>query len=704
MAIASWGEYGLPDLTTKHRPGRRPDRERQADMSKLNWGIIGTGAIAKAFAVGLKQSKTGKLVAVGSRSQSSAETFGDEHDVPTRHGSYDDLLADGDVQAVYISTPHPFHPEWAIKAAEAGKHILCEKPIALNQWQAQKMIETARENNVFFMEAFMYRCHPQTAKLVELIQSGVIGQVRVIRATFGFGGGDSINPESRLFNNELGGGGILDVGTYAISGARLVAGAATGKPFAEPNKVVAAGRVGETGVDEWAAGVLHFDNDIIAQVSTAIRASLDNVIEVYGSAGRITVPNPWAADRDKPVIGKIIVTVKGEKTEHECPAEATSFALEADVVAHAVAAGKLEPPAPAMTWNDTIGNMAVADAWRKQIGVEYEAEKPKPRTTDLANRAVKVRVNEPGHNMKYAEVPGLDKPVSKLIFGALTAHKSYAKAQVTYDNWLEVGGNTFDTGFVYGCDKMLGQWMADRGVRDDLVVLAKGAHTPHCNPEGLTRELHKSLEDLQTDHADLYIMHRDNEAIPVGEFIDVLNEHKDAGRIKVFGGSNWSAARFAEANEYARANGKQGMTILNNNLSLARMVDPVWAGCIHMSDVASRQWMADNNVVHFSWSSQARGFFTERPDLEIANPGYDKQLRRCWFSDDNFARRKRAFELAEKKGVLPINIAAAYVLCQPFPSFALIGPEKIAEMQSSLPALDIELTQEEIDWLWGGDQ
>lgn len=148
--------------------------------STLNWGILGTGHIAHIFANGLRQSKTGTLLAVGSRTQESANAFGETWGVPLRYASYTDLLMDSDVQAVYISTPHPLHAQWAIQAAEAGKHILCEKPLAINSGQARAMVEAARSNNVFLMEAFMYRCHPQTEKLVELISSGVIGQVRVI--------------------------------------------------------------------------------------------------------------------------------------------------------------------------------------------------------------------------------------------------------------------------------------------------------------------------------------------------------------------------------------------------------------------------------------------------------------------------------------------------------------------------------------------
>ncbi len=673
-------------------------------MNKLNWGILGTGAIARAFTHGLNQSRTGHLAAVASRSEEKARAFAEEEKIQSAHGSYEALLLDPAVEAIYVSTPHPFHAEWSIKAAEAGKHVLCEKPLALNRWQAEAMIESARQNNVFLAEAFMYRCHPQTAKLVEFIREGRIGQVRMIRASFGFGGGDSLNPESRIFSSALAGGGILDVGCYAVSGARLVAGAAIGKPFDNPVKVLATGHLGETGVDEWAAALLQFEPGITAQVATSVRAQLDNVIEIYGSEGRITLSDPWTADRRNPVTATLLIESASGRESCTLPAPATSFALEADMVADCIADGLYEPRPPAMTWDDSLGNLAVLDAWRAQVGVVPDDEKPVPRHHDLAGRPVRLRLSDTSHNMQYGRIEGLDKPVSKFILGGLIAHGSFAKAQVLFDHWMKVGGNAFDTGYVYrDADKILGQWLASRQIRDDVVLIAKGAHTPFCNPSDLSRELAESLEKLQTDYTDIYIMHRDNPDIPVGEFIDVLNEHVSAGRIKVFGGSNWSPERFAEANAYARSKGLQGMSVLNNNLSLARMVNPVWSGCLHMSDRESRTWMARNKVVHLAWSSQARGFFTERTDRELASPGFDPELRRCWISPGNLERRRRAIELATERGVLPINVAAAYVLNQAFESFALIGPESVHEIESSLRGLEVHLSPAEVDYLWGDE-
>jgi aryl-alcohol dehydrogenase-like predicted oxidoreductase len=243
---------------------------------------------------------------------------------------------------------------------------------------------------------------------------------------------------------------------------------------------------------------------------------------------------------------------------------------------------------------------------------------------------------------------------------------------------------------------LLGQWLRARGVRDEAVVLVKGGHTPYCYPDAITEQLHESLDRLQLESADIYVMHRDNPDVPVEEFVDVLNEHKDAGRIGAFGGSNWSLKRAAAANDYAVRNGKVGFSIVNNNLSLARMIAPVWGGCIAASDPDSIAWLKNNQLALLAWSSQARGFFTDRSGPDKHD---DVDLERCWYSKDNFRRKDRATELARKKGVLPIAIAAAYVLNQKFQTFALIGPRTLRELRTSMPAMNIELTEDEMNWL-----
>ena len=659
--------------------------------TELNWGIIGAGSIAGTFAQALPGSKTGRLLAVGSRTKEKAEQFGDKFNVLRRHGSYEALLADGDVQAVYISTPHPMHAEWAIKAARAGKHILCEKPLGINHPEAMAMIEAAIENDVFLMEAFMYRCHPLTAKLIELIQHKAIGEVRLIRATFSFHAG--FNPQGRLFNNALAGGGILDVGCYCTSASRLVAGVALGEPFAEPVEVKGCGHLGATGVDEWAIASLKFPGNIVAQLSTGVTLNQDNVVQVFGSEGNILVPWLWIPSREGGT-AKIILRQYKEKEPQEITVTTREYlyAIEADAVAANLQ--RRQGAWPAMSWDDTLGNMKTLDLWRQSIGLTYGMEQPKAVGT-VHRGPLAVRKDA---RMKYGRIAGLEKNVSRLVMG-VDNQTAMPHAAVMFDDFFQRGGNGFDTAYIYGgghCERILGQWVNNRGIRDKVVILDKGAHTPFCDPKYLTAQLLESLDRLQTDHLDIYMMHRDNPQVPVAEFIDVLNEHIKAGRIRTFGVSNWTIQRVEAANEYARKRKLQGISAVSNNFSLARMIDPVWAGCVAASDSASREWFNRTQMPLMPWSSQARGFFTGRAGKDKLA---DKELVRCWYSEDNFQRRQRAMELARRRRTTPIAIALAYVLCQPFPTFALIGPRVLSETRTSFAALDIELSPDELAWL-----
>ncbi len=658
----------------------------------LAWGIIGTGAIAGTFARGLTGSRTGRLVAVGSRGQVSADRFGKGFNVPRRYGSYEELLADKEVQAVYIATPHPMHAEWATRAAEAGKHVLCEKPIGLNHAEAMAIVEAARRSDVFLMEAFMYRCHPQTARLVELIRERAIGEVRVIQAAFSFY--CPFDAESRLFANALGGGGILDVGCYCTSMARLVAGAATGEDSAEPIEVKGVGHLGRTGVDEYAVASLRFPGDIIANLTSGVAVNQESVVRIFGTGGHIFVPSPWIPAADGGTT-RILVHRNGQSEPQEIAimSEKGLYSIEADTVAAHL--DKRQAPWPAMTWDDTLGNMKTLDKWRESIGLVYDVEKPEAQTRTVHGRPLRPRED---NNMKFSRLPGVELPISRLVMG-VDNQTAMPHADVMFDDFIERGGNCFDTAHIYGggvCERLLGQWVTSRGVRGQVIIIDKGAHTPGCNPEDLTRQLTESLERLQTNYLDIYLMHRDNPDIPVGEFIDVLNEHRRAGLLRTFGVSNWTIERIEAANTYAQSKRMAGIAVSSNQLSLARMVEPPWPGCLSAGDADSRAWHTRTRMPLLAWSSQGRGFFTARADADDRS---DQQLVRCWYCDDNFRRRERATELAAERNVPLVAIALAYVLAQPFPTFALIGPRTLAETRTSFAALDIELTPDELRWL-----
>lgn len=664
---------------------------------KIRWGIIGPGSIAKAFRGGVEGSRLGILAAIATRDPGRPGLAADFPGARVVEG-YDALLADPEIDAVYIAVPHTGHAEWAIKAAEAGKPVLVEKPLALSAFEIDAVLHAHRKAGTFAGEAFMYRLHPQTAKIGELIRSGAIGEVRMIQSSFGFSMG-RFQPEHRLFASDLAGGGILDVGGYPVSVARYIAGQAMGRPFADPVRVSGTAKLNAEGTDDWAAAILTFENGIVAQVSCAVMANLDNVLRIHGSEGRIEVPDFWFAGGDRTQgLGRIDI-IRDGKTETVSVNETRHvYSFEVDAASEAILAGRQELAAPGMSWADSLGNARVLDQWRKDAGIVFSVETAEKRVNTLANR----RLGANSGIIPKRSIPGLGKPASAVALG-FEDFRSFASGAILLDAFWEKGGNIFDTAFVYGAgytETLFGQWHRNRGTREGAVLIGKGAHSPLCYPDVIGKQLTQSLERLQTDYVDVYFMHRDNLDVPVGEFVDAMDAEVKAGRIRgPFGGSNWTRERFDEAIAYAERTGKTKPMALSNNFALAEMLDPIWDGCITASTPDFRQWLTDRQITNFSWSSQARGFFTDRAGRDKTD---NEELVRVWYNEQNFGRRDRAVELAEKLGKSPIHVALAYVLAQPFPSVPLIGPRTLAELDDSLKAFDIQLTPDQVKWLENG--
>ncbi len=332
----------------------------------LPWGIIGTGRIARQFARALPRSRHGRLVAVSSRS--TAPPGADFAGARLHHGA-DALLRDPEVRAVYIATPHPTHAALACRAAAAGKHILCEKPLAMDAAEASIAIEAARRHDVLLMEAFMYRVHPQTARLIELLRAGAIGEPRLIQASFGY-----LKPfeaQSRYFAPELGGGGILDVGGYCTSMARLVAGVAHGLPFLEPETVQAAARIGASLVDEVSVAALGFPGGILAQLSVSVSLAQENVVRITGSERQLELASPWFCSGRHGGRSSLALRdlrrLDGEAERIVVETEDWLYAIEADAAADAI--DRRVAAWPGMTPADSLGNMRTLDRWRAAAGL-----------------------------------------------------------------------------------------------------------------------------------------------------------------------------------------------------------------------------------------------------------------------------------------------------------------------------------------------
>jgi D-xylose 1-dehydrogenase (NADP+, D-xylono-1,5-lactone-forming) len=248
----------------------------------VRWGILSTARINRLLLAGARKSKLVQVVAVGSRDGARARAFADEHGMERAHGSYEDLLEDPSVEAVYVPLPNSLHVEWTLHALASGKHVLCEKPLTRRPEEVEEVFAAADRAGLLVMEAFMYRHHPQTRRLQELLAEGAIGEVRLIRSAFSF---MLTRPGDVRLSRALDGGALMDVGCYCVSGARLVAG--------EPEDVRALRLTGASGVDVRFAGMLRFPGDVLAHFDCALDLPGRSALEVVGSEGRLFIADPW---------------------------------------------------------------------------------------------------------------------------------------------------------------------------------------------------------------------------------------------------------------------------------------------------------------------------------------------------------------------------------------------------------------------------
>ena len=336
---------------------------------ELRWGILGTGYIAEQFAADLPFAHHGRVRAIASRDRERAAGFAARHGIPQARGCYEALLGDPRVDCVYIALPNHLHLEWTCRAAAAGKHVLCEKPLAMNSGEASQAIAAAERSQVFLLEGFMYRTHPQIAELVRLLEAGAIGEVRVLEASFG----GNMHEGLGNFRMQLaaGGGAIMDLGCYGVSMARLVAGVVSGQPFAEPAAIHATARIGSRSrIDEWSAAILDFEGPTIATVVCGNQVDIGSRVRIWGSEGNIELTDPWeAGKRDRP--GSLLARRPGAAAAETrvIPADRPLYALEADAFAEALWQGRVPPPV--MTLDDSVGNMRALDAWRRCVGLRF---------------------------------------------------------------------------------------------------------------------------------------------------------------------------------------------------------------------------------------------------------------------------------------------------------------------------------------------
>jgi D-xylose 1-dehydrogenase (NADP+, D-xylono-1,5-lactone-forming) len=306
----------------------------------LNWGLLSTANINRALIPPLRASQRNRLVAVASRTKASADQYAREWKIPQAHGSYEELLADPEIDVIYNPLPNHLHAEWTIRAVEAGKHVLCEKPLALRVEDVDAVKAAAQKHVRVVAEAFMYRHHPQTLKALELVRSGTLGALKLIRGSFSY----VLSRESDVRNQpDLGGGSIWDVGCYPINFARLLVGE-------EPLEVFGWQVIGPTGIDETFVGQMKFANDIHMQFDSSFVTHFNNYMEIVGSQGILDIPEPA-----KPRTEEKIYLTRGDQREAIEFKSDMLYLYEVEDMADAILLGQ----EPRISLDDSRGNIMV---------------------------------------------------------------------------------------------------------------------------------------------------------------------------------------------------------------------------------------------------------------------------------------------------------------------------------------------------------
>jgi len=307
--------------------------------------------------------------------------------------------------------------------------------------------------------------------------------------------------------------------------------------------------------------------------------------------------------------------------------------------------------------------------------------------------------------VKYGSIAGLSDRISRLILGSdAFSQLPVESVEELLDAWAAAGGTAVETAHDYGvAERLIGDWLRSRGNRENFLIMTKCVHhdqttlARRVTPEAISKDVLDSLDRLGVQTIDLLMLHRDDPSVPVGPIVERLNEHQAAGRIRAFGGSNWTIPRLEEANRYAAAHGLRGFSVSSPNLALAVPKEQLWHETVSIAgDRDAQAWYRETQMPLILWSSQARGFFAGPFGPDDPRTA---QLARAYDNEENRERRRRAREVATHHGCSPTQVALAWVVNQPFPTFPLIGPRNVSELKDCLGALEVPLAPDELAWL-----
>jgi len=325
-------------------------------MKKINWAILGPGKIAEKFAIALEGVESSHLYCVASRDNNRAAAFAEKFNFETYSASYEALIADPQVDVIYIASPHTFHAEQSIACLQAGKAVLCEKPMTINAEQASLVFDAAVQNNAFYMEAVWTRCMPMLEQVRQWIDAGTIGEVKLVQANFGIN--IPFKKEHRLYNLDLAGGALLDLGIYPITLAQCLMQKL-------PSKISALADIGPSGVDERVGVLLKYADGAIANLSAAVNTRTNYDAWIHGTKGRIQLLNFWRSEEATLIIDDQSETVT-------IPHRVNGYEYEIEEVNRCLNEGLVE--SPRMSWNDSLMVMQIMDEIRAQIDLPYPME------------------------------------------------------------------------------------------------------------------------------------------------------------------------------------------------------------------------------------------------------------------------------------------------------------------------------------------
>ena len=564
------------------------------------------------------------------------------------------------------------------------------------------MILAARKAGTFLGEAFMYRLHPQTAKIVDLVTSGAVGEVRGINASFSFRMGNP-DPKHRLLANDTAGGGIMDICCYPVSMARLIAGAASGgAPFADPTKVAGAAHLGATGVDEWASAILTFPGDIIAEVSGGVMLAHDNMVRVFGTTGWFEVQSPWFASGRQGGSADIVVHHADGKDE-------TITTTEPKLALHLRdrGGGRSHPRRQAgiRRARHDLGRHARQHEGARRVARRHRPHlRPREAAGRAASRSAGGRSRRPKVPMRRRKVPGIARDIAVVALGGANL-ATFPQAAILCDAYYEAGGNILDSAWLYGAgrsDRLFGDWMDSRGVRDDMLIIGKGAHSPLVYPDVIARQLTQSLDRLKTElHRHLFHAPRQpGRSRSASSSMPWTTKSPRAG-------SASTAAPTGRANAWTRPSNTPRRTASGRRRrSPTTSRSPRWsirsgAGCSPAPTTRGRRGCASAR----SRTSPGRA---RRAASSPTAPGPTSATIRNWSTPGTARATSPAAPAPSNSPTRSARSRCTWrlpiVSGRTFPIIPLIGPLALSELDDSLQALDITLTPEDVRWLETGQR